>query len=162
MKLKLSIISLFCLAFAISCDKSPSITFDREEFNKQKAEWQIADIKDYTFTISYFSSATGPLEETVTVVNGEVTSESENKDLHWFHSSISNIYESLESTFDSETRDSDNNSAYKVTDLILDIEYDEKYHYPKKVSYTVGYDKPVDGGGGYSMNIGNFNVTGGE
>ena len=159
MKLKLSVISLFCLAFAISCDKSPSITFDREEFNKQKAEWEKADIKNYVFTLSFHSSATGPVQKTITVVNGVVTSENENEDNHWFSSSISKIYESIESTFDSKMQDSNKNPDYKISDVVLEIEYDEKYHYPEKVSYTVAYSEPVDGGGGYTLNISNFNTS---
>jgi len=162
MKLKFLFTPLFCLAFAVACDKSPSITFDRTEFDKQKTEWNLADIKNYTFTLSYFSSATGPIQETITVVNGVVTSESENKDIHWFTSSISKIYESIESTFDGKMQDSNKDSDYKISDLVLEIEYDEKYHYPKKVSYTVGYDKPVDGGGGYNMSISNFNMPANE
>ena len=159
MKRNLSIILVFCLAFFVSCSKSPTIKFDREEFDKQRAEWQKADIKDYSFTLSYFSSATGPLEETITVLNGKVTGDSDNGDIHWFKSSVSGIYESIETIFDSKKDNINDNPDYKVSDLILEIEYDNEYNFPKKATYTVGYEKPVDGGGGYVLNISSFNIT---
>ena len=68
-----------CSLFAIiSCSSSNEdnhnikIYFDEETHSLQMLMWKQKNIQNYKFTIESMSSSEGPIEEEITILNGEV------------------------------------------------------------------------------------------
>lgn len=155
MKIRLLLFALIPTLILASCRNNDctTIEFDQVEFNKQKALWDANGLQNYSFDVSYFSSATGPVEETVTVTN-DVGDKGE----EWFTKPISGIYETIEHSFDNMKENVAGNEDSNVAGMTLKIKYNKDFNYPEEIKYSVDYYEPVDGGGGYTLTISNFDV----
>jgi hypothetical protein len=165
MKNKHARFSLFAvlLVFLNSCDifigDNLIIKMDKAAFEKERAEWNSQNIKDYQFVYKFFNDAgpVGPVK--ITIKENEeplIEFDSEfNQDVPF--KSISEIYDFLNGTFDFiESVRNGTYNGYKINSLELKITYDNQYHYPREAAFSEGYAESIDGGGYYHLEIKNF------
>src|SRR5690554_4428925 len=92
MKTKLLLLTGFLGITLTSCDKEEAVfyRFDEPTFTAKQKQWEEQNIKNYKFDQYYMSSATGPVEETITVQNG--TAYSSNEERSALIGTISDVY----------------------------------------------------------------------
>lgn len=152
---KLSLLSLIPTVLFTGCntdiqDEKYLFEFDEAKFKQEKKFWDESNFQNYSYTYSSMSSSTGPIENNVVVTNGVAIGNNPN----WNAYTISEIYKNCENVANSYLSGSKKNGvSYHVS---FSIKYDEQYHYPQKIHFTV-YNAPP-GGGGYDIELSDFKI----
>lgn len=162
----------FVLAFALllpSCRLflPPSVEFDESEFKRERAAWESASIDDYAFTQRFYPDS-GPQPGIVHTVSGGVLSSTEvdpaDRESGWTDfnpedpyvvriPTIDGVYDWIASTVEEQKEGIDSG---KVRILIVEIDYDEQYHFPAKVLISVIRYESLDGGSCPQLDIYDF------
>jgi hypothetical protein len=160
---KLALI-LFSLFAVISCsssdDHSIKIYFDEETHSQQKLMWKQQNIQNYKFTIESMSSSDGPIEEEITVLNGEVVYD-ENR---FYNLTIDDIYNEIKREYEYDVEQSQKNpldSFYNIIEAIYhNVRYDKQYPIP--IYFGKSYDfntNDIPVGFGKTTEIKNFVIN---
>jgi hypothetical protein len=137
------------------CDiTAPQISFDRAEFERERAAWEAQGIANYTFDGKTGNDATGPLNAGITVTDGEIT----NVDEHYEHGDYRLFFKSVSGIYDEVIYYYEQTSATlkKGQSLRIDIRYNAQYHYPEYVYGGIYERNPPNGGGFMYYEILNF------
>lgn len=153
MKKKFLLISLITVCTAMTCDDDHDVfvKFDNAQFDKNRVLWENANIRNYTYVLSYFSSATGPRKDTIEVVNGVVQNPEE---IHFYPYTINDIFKKIKD----DVNEGYNEKRSEVYGVTMNVTYDNQYHFPKEVNYSVSYKTNVVGGAYYDLSVSNFQV----
>ena len=135
---------LFSLFVVLGCNSSNEdnhdikIYFDQGTHSQQKLMWKQQNVQNYKFTIESMSSSDGPIQEEITVVNGEVVYD-ENR---FYNLTIDDIYNQIQRDYEYDVEQSKKDpldSFYSIIDAIYhNVKYDKKYPIP--ISYGSSYD----------------------
>ena len=163
MKTNLFLIAI-SLFFVTACNEQKNhdqenFGFDKEAFDAERSQWFDMQLADYQFHASYFSDA-GPEEAIITVKNGTVETiepvpDKQHYGLSPFFISISDVYENIALDF---AEHSEQINQGKVKGVAVKIKYNNEYHYPEEVIYSVGYNENMYGGYYYTLKISDFTV----
>ncbi|WCM43212.1 hypothetical protein MG290_06020 [Flavobacterium sp. CBA20B-1] len=140
-KLILILLGLFAILGCNSSnedDHNIKVYFDQETYNQQKLMWKQQNVQNYKFTIESMSSSEGPIEEEITVLNGEVVYDEDRS----YNLTIDDIYDQIKSMYDYDVEQSKKDPLdpfYKIIDAIYhSVKYDKKYPIP--ISFGRTYD----------------------
>ncbi len=155
MKKILLLTSLLTLCTAMTCDDDTDdvfyLKYNQQEFDQQRTLWEKSNHQNYSYKLYYFSSATGPQTSTIEVENGMFVS-SDNQGAYPY--SIDDIFKRIED----DVQNSLKNKPSEIYGVTMDIKYNQQYHYPEKVYYTVAYKTDVVGGGYYDLTVTDFQL----
>ncbi|SEI01608.1 hypothetical protein SAMN02927937_02749 [Paenimyroides aquimaris] len=156
MKTRLLLSILFMANIMVSCDgEKPDVFyhFDEPTFTAQQKQWNEQNLKSYKFDQHYMSSATGPVEETITVQNGVAYSSNEDHQSVLI-GTISDIYTRVLNDFNREKDQQD----YEIYGITVDVKYNQEYHFPEEINFSTSYVESIDGGMWYDLKISNFEI----
>lgn len=156
--MKLKIIAVILTFFLLSCDffidDKEGLTFDEKSFEENKSLWVQNDISNYSFNQKYFDSSRGPMPEIgIKVSNNEFKSKDfvsgddgiHENDLYYFKT-INEIFIFVERVVAECKDDIESNHESSMLGAEIRIEYDETYHFPRKVDCSGYYEEGVMGG----------------
>ena len=148
--------SLLLITFATSCSNDDKIKFNKPLFEQERANWTNQNLQNYTFSYKYYSSTTGPISFTLVIRNGAIESESSERGTgKSFFNGITDIYDFVERHLQ---EDKDYTGEYPPESIEVDITYNDKYHYPSSIKYSIWYSVQIDGGGDFSFELTDFKV----
>lgn len=166
--MKISIIFLLLITL-ISCEKKddlPGMNFDEETYNENRYLWQESGIMNYTFSQEYHSQSIGGQPELNTVVrNNELVSiivKSSGEDIRSdgfiiYYNNINDLYDFIDKIVKDaywEINSSDNS----MRGATIEVEYDETYHIPTKISCTGYYRPDIYGGLSITIAVNDFTI----
>ena len=161
--MKTAIIILGCMMLfgwsGCSVVPEPSIIFDKGRFDQEWAAWEAQGIVNYTVVEYLGNSSTGPLKARIVVKDNEITQidnldKYDTSDISDSVKTVSELYAYIAERYEKDNREMQTGVKYDL--LIIDITYNEQFHYPEKVSYHYFSKEPVDGGGGWSVELTEF------
>jgi hypothetical protein len=132
-----------------------TVKFDKEKFDAERAAWKKQAIKNYRHTLK--GDFGGPITVTIDVINNAVTSITPEEEEGYFVRTIDKFFSDIADEFAKDKKQIDDKNSTMHT-LIVEIEYDKTYHYPKKVSYfKISAGTPPPGAyNGYDWEITEF------
>lgn len=154
MKTKLLLLTGFLGITLTSCDKEEAVfyRFDEPAFTAKQKQWEEQNIKNYKFDQYYMSSATGPVEETITVQNGVAYSSNDERSA--LIGTISDVYTRVLNDFNQGK----NNPQLPIYGITVDVKYHSDYHFPEEIKFSTSYKEDVAGGAWYDLKISNFEI----
>ena len=153
----------------ISCEEKDDLlgmTFDKEAYNENRNLWQGNKILNYTFAQQYFSTSVGGQPELSTIVrNNElenITIKSSAKNVRIgeliYFDNITDLFDFI-GRIVKDANEQINSSDNAMEGAIIDVKYDETYHYPTKISCKGYYPKGYVGGLSISIFVNDFEVN---
>jgi hypothetical protein len=151
-----NILLIFMSLIIVSCtksDDSSGLDFDQNAFETNRRLWTENKISNYTFSQEHYSLSIGSQPVLIGTVK--------NKELDTIFISPNNTIVSIENMIYFETIDDIfdyiewsasyydeliNSNNHHMIGAELDIEYDETFHFPTKITYTGHYSEMLVGG----------------
>jgi len=152
----------------ISCEEKDDLlgmNFDEETYNENRNLWQESGILNYTFSQEYFSTSVGGQPELNTIVrNNELdniiiksSGEDITSDELIYYDNITDLYDFIDSVV-KDGNEQINSSDKAMKGAIIDVEYDETYHYPTKISCSGYYPEGYLGGLSITIFVNDFQI----
>ena len=149
------------LLLLVSCGDQSTISFDKEEFDRQRALWEAQGLEDYSVIQEIFSPA-GPSDARVFVgdtaiyqIENLTQYENYNPDNFYPFMTVSYLYTWIANGYtDSVNRITRGEKA----DLTIRIRYNDTWHYPEDVyfNYMPQYMWGMDGYGPTTYKLSDF------
>lgn len=155
MNAKLFSLIAFLGIITVSCDKEEEgvyYRFNEAKFVAKQKQWNEQDLQNYQYVQSYYSSATGPVSETIVVRNGVASSENETHSA--MIGTISDVYSRVLNDFNQE-KTQQNLPIYGIS---VDVTYNGVYNYPEDIKFTTSYKEDIVGGVWYELKISDFEI----
>ena len=160
---------LMCVVF-LGCrpepEPEPYIVFDRESFDRERAAWEEQGIVNYTVAEEFDSNP--PTPKVRIFVEGNAITRAEDlllgelinpssfthsfplRTISGVYAMIAETYENMKETIHDEWR------GRNIKYVRINVTYNKEFHYPELVSLSIFYKILMDGGGGWSLNLSEF------
>lgn len=169
--MKKILILVFTLLILMSCDFSmyldEGLDFDESSFNINRQLWEEKGETDYEFTQSHFSLSTGPMPEIRVLVSNnqfsshEIVSNSSNIDENSivYFKTIDEVYDYIYDIAASCRESIESGHEASMYGAKIEVQYNEVYNIPQKVSCVGYYRDGVVGGLSSDLTISGFKAS---
>jgi hypothetical protein len=165
-KILLLLISLILISCSDS-DEFAGLNFDQNAFDQNRELWKQSKISNYTFSQEYFSSSVGPQPKlTSIVINSKLdtiflqSNNATNISIEHltYYETVDNVYDFIEYIVKS-CEEQINSSQSPMEGAVIEIAYDETFHYPTEIDCSGYYPDGMLGGLSIHIIISDFEVN---